>query len=67
MYGPPDTDPHELAVMKFYVTNDRTYECQYLPMRFYWQDCGDNAISSISGDTLYIDRGIYDLRGADLG
>jgi hypothetical protein len=62
-YGPPDTDPHELAEMKFYVTNDRTFECQYVPIRFFWTDCGDNAISSISGDTLYLDVRVRDFAG----
>ncbi len=62
-YGPPDTDPHELAEMKFLVTNDRTYECQYVPIRFFWGDCGDNAISSVDGELLYIDRAIYDFEG----
>ena len=58
-FGPPDTDPHELVVMKFYVTNDRSFECQYVPIKFYWSDCGDNSISSVDGDVLYIDSRIY--------
>ncbi len=62
-YGPPDTDPHELATMTFFVTNDRTYECQYVPIYFFWDDCNDNAISSIDGQILYIDRAIYDFEG----
>ncbi len=60
-YGPPDTDPHELAKMKFFVTNDRTFECQYAPIYFFWDDCNDNAISSIDGEILLIDRAIYDF------
>ena len=62
-YGPPDTEPHELATMTFYVTNDRTYECMYAPIYFFWGDCGDNSISSVDGDVLYIDRAIYDFEG----
>jgi len=60
-YGPPDTDPHELATMKFLVTNDRTFEGQYIPIYFFWDDCGDNSISSTDGELLYIDRAIYDF------
>ncbi len=62
-YGPPDLDSHELARLNFYVTNDRTFECQYVPIYFFWSDCGDNTISSVSGDTLYIDHSIYDYTG----
>lgn len=60
-FGAPDTDPHELATMQFLVTNDRTYSCQYIPIRFYWNDCGDNMISSVAGDTTYIDKAIYNF------
>lgn len=62
-FGPPDCDPHELAVMTFMVTNDRTFNGQYMPIEFFWGDCGDNSISSIDGGTLYIDRAIYDFEG----
>ncbi|MBD3333096.1 T9SS type A sorting domain-containing protein [candidate division GN15 bacterium] len=58
-FGPTDMDPLSLAYMKFLVTDDRTFECQYVPISFFWLDCGDNAISSVSGDTLFIDRAIY--------
>jgi len=62
-FGPPDTDPYELAEIDFFVTDDRTFECQYVPIRFFWFDCGDNAISNILGDLLYLDRRIYDFEG----
>jgi hypothetical protein len=58
-FKPPDADPHELFKIKFYVTNDRTFECMYVPIKFFWIDCGDNVISSVSGDTLWIDVKIY--------
>jgi hypothetical protein len=45
--------------MKFRVTDDRTFECQYVPIYFFWDDCSDNAFASMTGDTLYIDRAIY--------
>ncbi|MBK7093433.1 MAG: T9SS type A sorting domain-containing protein [bacterium] len=62
-YGAPDSDQHEIAVLKFLVTNDRTFECQYLPVTFFWIDCGDNAVSTVTGDTLYIDKRIYSFEG----
>jgi hypothetical protein len=48
-----------LATLKFLVTNDRTYGCQFVPVSFYWFDCGDNGISSISGDTLFLSAHVY--------
>jgi hypothetical protein len=51
----------ELAWMKFYVTSDRTYECQDLPISFYWTDCGDNVMSSVSGDSLYLSRKVFEF------
>lgn len=52
-------DP-ELIKLSFLVTNDRTFECMYVPIRFVWYDCGDNGISSRTGDTLFISRHVYD-------
>jgi len=58
--NPPATDPiRVLATLKFLVTNDRTFECMFMPIGFYWFDCGDNTISSITGDTLHLDRHVY--------
>jgi len=62
-YGPPDGYQYELAVMKFLVTNDRNFECQYVPISFFWNDCGDNSISGMGGEILYIDNIIYDFTG----
>jgi len=53
----------ELAVMKFLVTNDRTKQCQYAPVMFYWLDCGDNTISSKYGDTLFLAKNVYFFEG----
>jgi hypothetical protein len=47
--------------LTFYLSNDRTLECQFAPVRFYWFDCGDNTMSTIGGDTLAINRFIYDI------
>jgi hypothetical protein len=51
-------DPYELygeiADLKFYVTNDRTYECQFVEIGFAWIDCSDNSFSDPTGNILYI-------------
>ncbi|SYZ74324.1 hypothetical protein TRIP_C80001 [Candidatus Zixiibacteriota bacterium] len=51
-----------LASIDFLVTNNRTFECQYVPVRFFWVDCGDNSISSKGGDTLWVSRDVYDFQ-----
>ncbi len=53
-------EPAHLANLIFLVTNDRTFECQYVPVRFIWYDCGDNTFSSVSGDSLYISDQVFD-------
>jgi len=62
-YGPPDADPHELARLEFYVSNDRTFECQYAPIYFFWMDCSDNSISNITGDSLFLVSRVFDFEG----
>jgi hypothetical protein len=61
----PGVDCYEcgtpIVVLTFFVSNDRTLECQFAPVRFYWMDCGDNTISVASGDTLAMNRYIYDI------
>jgi hypothetical protein len=65
-YGPPDTDPHELAQLEFFVSNDRTFNCQYIPIRFFWADCNDNSVSSVAGDTLFVSDHVYEFEGTDI-
>ncbi|UCD17341.1 MAG: T9SS type A sorting domain-containing protein, partial [Candidatus Zixiibacteriota bacterium] len=62
-YVPPGYGPHNLINLKFYVTNDRTFECQYVPIKFFWLDCGDNTMTNPSGDTTFIDSKIFDFTG----
>ena len=52
---------NQLAVLNFLVTNDRTFECMYAPVQFFWYDCGDNTISDVSGDQLFISNNIYNF------
>ncbi len=49
-----------LFTLDFLVSNDRTFECQQVPIRFFWMDCGDNAISSVIGNTLHISEKVFD-------
>ncbi|MCK4460195.1 MAG: hypothetical protein KAW46_00235, partial [candidate division Zixibacteria bacterium] len=40
-----DPKPIVLFSLDFLVSNDRTLECMYVPIRFFWMDCGDNSIA----------------------
>jgi hypothetical protein len=55
--------PGHLATMNFLVTDNYLLECQYVPIRWVWYDCGDNGISSKTGDTLFISRHVFDIDG----
>ena len=51
-----------LANLTFLLSNDRTLECNYVPIRFHWYECSDNTISSPGGDTLYLSSAVWDYR-----
>lgn len=55
-----------ISSLRFQVTADNTFEGLVYPVDFFWFDCGDNAFSSVTGDTLLIDRIIYNASGAIL-
>lgn len=55
--------PGELVILNFYVSNDRTFECQYAPIRFFWLDCGDNIIADESGNWSYLGIQVWDFEG----
>lgn len=63
-----DTDkPVTIATIDFLVTNDRTYECAFVPLQFIWYDCGDNAVAfdpdptdNVTTTSLGISRNVYD-------
>jgi hypothetical protein len=62
---PGDTDePGELAKLTFFVSNDRTLECQYAPISFYWFDCGDNALSDVTGRFLFVGDSVFHFEGS---
>ncbi|MCH9031943.1 MAG: T9SS type A sorting domain-containing protein, partial [candidate division Zixibacteria bacterium] len=48
-----------LLCLHFLLTQDRNVSCQHAAIRWCWYDCGDNTISSVSGDSLFISRYIY--------
>lgn len=57
--------PVTLTQLIFLVSNDRLYECMYVPIRFFWIECGDNTLSNFDGTELYISAKVYDFDNAD--
>jgi len=51
----------EVVALHFATTDDRSFIGQCAPIKFYWIDCGDNAVSTQDGQTAYIDRLVYEL------
>jgi len=45
--------PYILFTLDFLVSNDRTLECMFVPIRFFWMDCGDNSIAYHPTDNPY--------------
>jgi hypothetical protein len=48
-----------LAVLVMHVDNDQNLGGMFLPISFYWVDCGDNAFSDPTGNITYTDLRIY--------
>ena len=46
--------------LDFLLSNDRTLACAYIPMRFYWNDCGDNSLLSPDLRKPYIAAKVFD-------
>jgi len=63
--GPGTSTSSELAVISMLVTSDFTYECQFVPVRFVWYDCGDNTFSNVAGDTLLTSLRVFDYLGEE--
>jgi len=59
-----------ITCLNFHTSNDRTVACQKSPIRFCWEDCGDNAVSSRDGYVLFVasleDGGIIDVSGEQI-
>ena len=55
-----DVVPDTLFYLKFLVSNDRNLECQYVPVKFYWMDCGDNILSSWDGEISFLNAYVFD-------
>jgi hypothetical protein len=57
--------PMTLFSLRFMVSNDRTFECQFVPIRFFWIECGDNALSNHDGSELGLSYKVFDYADPD--
>lgn len=59
----PVPDGIVLFYLNFHVTIDWNYRCAYIPIRFLWNDCGNNKVAFLdSGETkIAISDRVYDL------
>ncbi|MCH9031900.1 MAG: T9SS type A sorting domain-containing protein, partial [candidate division Zixibacteria bacterium] len=53
-----------LATIRFRIANDQNLASQFVPVNFYWNDCGDNTFSDPTGNFLYIDNRIFSAENA---
>jgi hypothetical protein len=56
--------PTTLANLRFLVSNNPIYQCVYLPVRFFWIDCGDNTLAGKDGTLLMSDH-VYEYAYLD--
>ncbi|NIP44208.1 MAG: hypothetical protein GWN61_22440 [candidate division Zixibacteria bacterium] len=52
-------DSVELLKLRFWLYDSPKYECQYLPVRFYWENCRDNMIFCNSGHDIAISDKVF--------
>ena len=52
-----------VANITMIVSNDQTIGGQYLPISFYWLDCGDNSFADPTGELQYVEARIYNYSG----
>jgi len=52
-----------LAVVRFVVVNVPPSGFDFPKVRWLWYNCGDNTLSTTTGDTTFISRRVYDFDG----
>ncbi|HSH00661.1 MAG TPA: T9SS type A sorting domain-containing protein, partial [candidate division Zixibacteria bacterium] len=52
-----------LAEIRFRIVNNQNLGKIFVPVNFYWLDCGDNAFSDPTGQFLYVDQRIFNFEG----
>ena len=50
----------ELARLQVWSTHLYEYECEYIPLRFFFRDCYDNLLYNVAGDTAWTADSLYE-------
>jgi hypothetical protein len=53
-----------IAIMTFNATQDSSYNCQWFPVQFYWEDCEDNLLRGAQSDSLFSSLSVYQARSS---
>ncbi len=56
---------YKLFSLDFLISDDRTLECTFSPIRFCWYDCDDNRLVSPLLDTEFVSRYVFDYDGTN--
>lgn len=59
---PLEHDPDTAFTMRFFVTNDRSVQGDFMPVNFVWYDCDDNILVDITGDTTFVANEVKNCR-----
>jgi hypothetical protein len=60
---PSDFYPHGIAAHFTFVVESAITDPAGSPLEFYWQRCGDNAVSNTEGDSLMVISQLFDAAG----
>lgn len=60
------TDNTELFSLECLMSSDPATNGMLIPLRFYWLECGDNAIAIGNGETLALSRHVFNFEGHDI-
>lgn len=55
-----------LLTLSMAISNDPAIEGLQLPITWWWYECGDNTLSSMTGGTLYYSDRVFDAYGYDI-
>lgn len=58
--SPLDSSGIIMFSLDFLLSNAPELECQFIPVRFFWMDCGNNSIANFDGSRLYIASRVFD-------
>jgi len=58
-WGYLDHEQGEIAYVIFQIKDDSSQINQYFDIKFFWEDCGNNAFASRDGDSVFLSREVY--------